>query len=428
MRGHSHESRRRAQLVDTGGTLVDGPASIAKNRAGAKRRGERCYQIIYTADQMISSGDADVVTEVTAQGNDRVITDVSYALANGSEVEVLETFNPTFNSAINLTGNNINNTITGNAGSNIITGGFGVDTMTGRDGGDTFVWNALAETGSTATTADMITDFNRSANDRLDLSAIDADERTANINDNFTSVTQGGDVDTLASIEILQFSDRTLDTTDPVQLFNSGGTLVGTFDTIQAAVNAAGDGSTILVAAGTYVEQVEIDGIDGLTITGVGSVTIVAPEDLHVTSLAIMLGLSALIYSTKLGIAMRATAQNQQVAGLMGINIDTVIALTFVIGAALAAVAGVMVTMYYGVIDFFIGFQAGLKAFTAAVLGGIGSLPGAMLGGLLIGLVEAFYSGYFSIEYKDVAAFGILVLVLVFRPTGLLGRPEVEKV
>jgi branched-chain amino acid transport system permease protein len=84
--------------------------------------------------------------------------------------------------------------------------------------------------------------------------------------------------------------------------------------------------------------------------------------------------------------------------------------------------------MYYGVVDFFIGFLAGLKAFTAAVLGGIGSLPGAMLGGLLIGLVEAFYSAYFSIEYKDVAAFGILVLVLVFRPSGLLGRPEVEKV
>jgi branched-chain amino acid transport system permease protein len=97
-------------------------------------------------------------------------------------------------------------------------------------------------------------------------------------------------------------------------------------------------------------------------------------------------------------------------------------------GAALAAVAGVMITMYYGVIDFFIGFLAGVKAFTAAVLGGIGSLPGAMLGGLLIGLIEAFWSAYFSVEYKDVATFVILVVVLIFRPTGLLGRPEVEKV
>ena len=115
-------------------------------------------------------------------------------------------------------------------------------------------------------------------------------------------------------------------------------------------------------------------------------------------------------------------------AALVGINVDRTISLTFVIGAMLAAVAGVMVTLYYGVVDFFIGFQAGIKAFAAAVLGGIGSLPGAMLGGLLIGLVEAFWSAYFSLEYKDIATFAILVLVLIFRPTGLLGRPEVEKV
>ena len=97
-------------------------------------------------------------------------------------------------------------------------------------------------------------------------------------------------------------------------------------------------------------------------------------------------------------------------------------------GAVLAAVAGLMVTLYYGVIDFFMGFIAGLKAFTAAVLGGIGSLPGAMLGGMLLGLVESFWAGYFSVEYKDVASFGILVLVLIFMPSGLLGRPEIEKV
>jgi branched-chain amino acid transport system permease protein len=115
-------------------------------------------------------------------------------------------------------------------------------------------------------------------------------------------------------------------------------------------------------------------------------------------------------------------------AALIGINVDKTISLTFVMGAALASVAGMMFLLSYGVIDFFIGFLAGIKAFTAAVLGGIGSLPGAMLGGLLIGLIEAFWSGYFTVEYKDVAAFAILVLVLIFRPTGLLGKPDIEKV
>jgi len=115
-------------------------------------------------------------------------------------------------------------------------------------------------------------------------------------------------------------------------------------------------------------------------------------------------------------------------ASLVGVNVDRTISLTFVMGASLAAVAGVMFLLKYGVIDFFIGFLAGIKAFTAAVLGGIGSLPGAMLGGVLIGLIEAFWSAYFSIEYRDVAVFAILVIVLIFRPTGLLGRPEIEKV
>ena len=115
-------------------------------------------------------------------------------------------------------------------------------------------------------------------------------------------------------------------------------------------------------------------------------------------------------------------------AALLGINVDRTISYTFIMGASLAAVAGMMHVVYYGVIDFYIGFLAGLKAFTAAVLGGIGSLPGAMLGGLLIGLIEAFWSAYFSIEFKDIAAFGVLVLVLIFRPSGLLGKPEVEKV
>ena len=147
-----------------------------------------------------------------------------------------------------------------------------------------------------------------------------------------------------------------------------------------------------------------------------------------VTTVVLMIAFSLMISRTALGRAQRACEQDRTMAALVGVDVDRTISLTFVLGAGLAAVAGVMVTMYYGVIDFYIGFLAGIKAFTAAVLGGIGSVPGAMLGGLLIGLIEAFWSGYFTIEYKDVAAFSILVLVLIFRPTGLLGRSEVEKV
>ena len=145
-------------------------------------------------------------------------------------------------------------------------------------------------------------------------------------------------------------------------------------------------------------------------------------------TVALMTGFSLVIARTSLGRAQRACEQDLVMAALLGIDVDRTISLTFVLGAVLAAVAGVMVSLYYGVVDFYIGFQAGLKAFAAAVLGGIGSLPGAMLGGLLIGLVEAFWSAYFTIEYKDIATFSILILVLIFRPTGLLGRPEVEKV
>ena len=145
-------------------------------------------------------------------------------------------------------------------------------------------------------------------------------------------------------------------------------------------------------------------------------------------TVALMIGFTAIIQQTPLGRSQRACEQDRTMAALLGVNVDRTISLTFVMGAALAAVAGLMFTLYYGVIDFFIGFLAGVKAFTAAVLGGIGSLPGAMLGGVLIGLIEAFWSAYFSIAYKDVAVFMVLVLVLIFRPTGLLGRPEVEKV
>jgi len=134
------------------------------------------------------------------------------------------------------------------------------------------------------------------------------------------------------------------------------------------------------------------------------------------------------ITRTALGRQQRACEQDMGMAALLGVNVDRTISLTFVMGAALAAVASIIFLMRYGAIDFFIGFLAGIKAFTAAVLGGIGSIPGAMLGGLLIGLIEAFWSGYFTVEYKDVAAFSILILVLIFRPTGLLGKPDIEKV
>ena len=145
-------------------------------------------------------------------------------------------------------------------------------------------------------------------------------------------------------------------------------------------------------------------------------------------TVVLLLAFTWLITRTSFGRQQRACEQDQRMTRFLGVNVDRTISMTFMIGAALAGVAGVMVTMYYGVVDFYIGFTAGVKAFTAAVLGGIGSLPGAMLGGLLIGLIEAFYATYFSAEYKDVAVFGILILVLVLRPSGLLGRPEVEKV
>jgi branched-chain amino acid transport system permease protein len=145
-------------------------------------------------------------------------------------------------------------------------------------------------------------------------------------------------------------------------------------------------------------------------------------------TLALMAGFTWMLRHTNLGRSQRATEQDRVMAALLGVNVDRTISTTFIIGAGLAAVAGLLVTLYYGVIDFYIGFIAGIKAFTAAVLGGIGSLPGAMLGGFMIGLIEAFWSGYGSIAYKDVVVFGVLVLMLTFRPAGLLGRPEVEKV
>jgi branched-chain amino acid transport system permease protein len=134
------------------------------------------------------------------------------------------------------------------------------------------------------------------------------------------------------------------------------------------------------------------------------------------------------VSKTSLGRAQRACEQDQKMAALLGIDVDKTISITFVIGAALAAVAGTMYLIHYGVVSFADGFTPGVKAFTAAVLGGIGSLPGAVIGGLLIGLIETMWSAYFSIDYKDVAAFSILAITLIFLPQGILGRPDVEKV
>jgi branched-chain amino acid transport system permease protein len=163
--------------------------------------------------------------------------------------------------------------------------------------------------------------------------------------------------------------------------------------------------------------------VGGAIITGVQIAIIL-------TSVLMMGGLTLMVYRTKLGIAMRATSQNPQVAGLMGIDIDRIIAFTFIVGAALGAVAGVMVGTYYGIAHYSMGSLLGMKAFSAAVLGGIGNLAGAMLGGILLGIVEALAAGYigdltnnvFGSNYQDVFAFLVLIAVLVFRPSGLLGE------
>ncbi len=147
-----------------------------------------------------------------------------------------------------------------------------------------------------------------------------------------------------------------------------------------------------------------------------------------VTSTIAMVALTLFINYTKMGKAMRATAQNRKMALLLGIDADRIISLTFIIGSSLAAVGGVLIASHMGQVNFAIGFLAGIKAFTAAVLGGIGSIPGAMLGGIVLGLCESFTTGYFSGNYEDMIAFGILILILIFRPDGILGKAKVQKV
>jgi branched-chain amino acid transport system permease protein len=168
-----------------------------------------------------------------------------------------------------------------------------------------------------------------------------------------------------------------------------------------------------------------------ITLMGEGSTSVVLAYKqiiIMVVTVVLLAVFWWLVQKTPLGRAQRACEQDRKMTALLGIDVDKTISLTFVIGAALASVAGVMYLMYYGVVSFSDGFNPGVKAFTAAVLGGIGSLPGAVLGGLLIGLIETFWSACFTIDYKDVAAFSILAITLIFLPTGILGRPEVEKV
>ncbi len=173
-----------------------------------------------------------------------------------------------------------------------------------------------------------------------------------------------------------------------------------------------------------------LTGVITLPVEGDGyAVTLSYKQILIVVVTAVLLAAFwYLVQRTSLGRAQRACEQDRRMAALLGVDVDKTISLTFVMGAALAAVAGLLFLIYYGVVNFNDGFVPGVKAFTAAVLGGIGSLPGAVLGGILIGLIETFWSAYFSIDYKDVATFSILAITLVFLPSGLLGKPEVEKV
>lgn len=157
---------------------------------------------------------------------------------------------------------------------------------------------------------------------------------------------------------------------------------------------------------------------------------IVGSTDLVIllTTTFVMICLTILIKYTKIGKAMRATAQDRTMATLVGINVNRIISATFIIGSSLAAIGGLLIASHVGQINFYIGFIAGIKAFTAAVLGGIGSIPGAVLGSIVLGLTESFATGYVSSDYEDVFAFSLLVLILIFKPSGLLGKADTQKV
>ncbi|MCQ9616332.1 high-affinity branched-chain amino acid ABC transporter permease LivH [Paenalcaligenes niemegkensis] len=186
---------------------------------------------------------------------------------------------------------------------------------------------------------------------------------------------------------------------------------------------ALGQGARDMAVPALVTGAVQIPFGDAFTVTAPYSRIMII-----VVTVVLMVALSFFIKYSRMGRASRACSQDLRMANLLGIDTSRVISFTFVIGAMLAAVGGVLIALAIGKLNPYIGFLAGIKAFTAAVLGGIGSIPGAMLGGVLLGLAETFAAAYISSQYKDIVAFGLLVLILLFRPTGLLGKPEVQKV
>lgn len=186
---------------------------------------------------------------------------------------------------------------------------------------------------------------------------------------------------------------------------------------------ALGQGARDMAVPNLVTGSLQIELSDGFTFNAPYARILII-----VTTVVLMIALSLFIKYSRIGRASRACSQDLGMANLLGIDTSRIISFTFVIGAMLAAVGGVLIALAIGKLNPFIGFIAGIKAFTAAVLGGIGSIPGAMLGGVLLGLAETFAAAYISSQYKDIVAFALLVLILLFRPTGLLGKPEVEKV
>ena len=189
------------------------------------------------------------------------------------------------------------------------------------------------------------------------------------------------------------------------------------------------ENSALLLFGAQYREYNTPDFISISSGITIGSVTIDSVQIMVVVlGLALMVGLRQLVQRTRLGKQMRAVATDREAAEMMGINVNLTIAATFFLGSALAGVAGVMAGLLFNQVSNTIGFIAGLKAFTAAVVGGIGSLYGAMLGGLLIGIAESFVTGYISSRYSNLLVFALLIIVMLVRPTGLLGRPQLQKV
>ena len=183
--------------------------------------------------------------------------------------------------------------------------------------------------------------------------------------------------------------------------------------------------SLLLIYSPSFLVYPHLYGREGVSFAGVGVSWLQIV--IFVSSIVLMAAIYLMVNRTKIGMAMRALAINQDAARLMGINVNRVIGFTFFLGSTLASFAGVLTGLYYSQISFLMGFLIGLKAFTAAVLGGVGNIPGAVLGGFVLGILESLAAGYYSSRWKDVVAFGVLIIVLVVRPRGLLGERVVER-